>query len=93
MPAFEYTDAKVTLTVEVDGHTIAFTETRRVRGCRYYGKPLGPFIAPTTCFEHNVRAESASATSDVMRRAGDLLQRMYPSAGDDAMTDLEGATS
>lgn len=78
MPAHEYTDAKVTLTVEVDGHTLTFTETRKVRGARYHGQPLGPFGAPTTCFEHNVRVETARATSDAMKQAGELVRRMYP---------------
>lgn len=80
MPARESLPVKVTLIVEVDGHTLTFTEKGEANGARYHGKDnrgIGG-LATGTALESDIRGWVDTCVQQAHARALLLLQRAYP---------------
>ena len=87
MPLHESIPCTVTLTVMVDGHVLAFSESGKAAGARYHGKvPAGPY-RPDESLEAAIRAEVAQCLGTVSAEAVRFLARAYPVAGDGPPAD------
>jgi len=78
MPMFESHPIKVTLTVEVDGHTLTFTETGKAIGARYHG--ADPRIAGyllVDSLESKIRTTVEECVTEVSDKAEMFLSRAY----------------
>ena len=83
MPLLEHLPVKVTLTVEVDGHTLTFEETGEVDGGRYNGadpRQRGYWISDT--LELGIRDTVHTLTARVAKRSEAFLRNAYPACGD-----------
>lgn len=83
MPLHESVPVTVTLTVYVDGHVLAFSESDKAAGARYGGRvPAGPY-RPDESLEAVIRATVAQCLGTASAEAVRFLVRAYPVAGDE----------
>lgn len=79
MPLHESLSAKVTLTIEVDGHRLTFEEdVRRITGARYHGARPQFDAATAEILESEIRRQIGLAIAQTEERARELLRRIYP---------------
>ncbi len=84
MPTLEHLPVKVTLTVEVDGHTLTFEKTGEARGARYYGAdPRKHRYASSETLESVIRGAVDTLTAGVAKRSAAFLHNAYPVCSDD----------
>jgi len=82
MPALEHLTVKVTLTVEVDGHTLTFAETEGAKGPRCHGFDPPHSYSTSDTLEGDIRGTVDDCADQVARRAGVFLRAAYPVCGD-----------
>lgn len=80
MPLHESLTAKVTLTIEIDGHRLTFEEDiRRIAGARYRGAdPRQTGYSTSDTLESEIRRLIHNATQLAAARSAEFLQRAYP---------------
>jgi len=84
MPLYEHLPVKVTVIVEVDGHTLRFEETGKALGGRFHGADPGKIRYKTTeTLEHVLRETVAGCVEKARRRLASFLQRAYPIYAED----------
>jgi hypothetical protein len=78
MPMLEHQSIKVTLTVEVDGHTLTFTETGKAIGARYHGAdPRVAGYSSGDSLESKIRTTVEECVTEVGDKAEMFLSRAY----------------
>lgn len=91
MPLYEHKTVKVTLIVEVDGHTLTFEETGNAKGSRYNGAdPRETGYSTDDTLEKSVRGTVDSYASNAARRANTFLARAYPISDEPASGEQRG---
>ena len=86
MPTLEHLPVKVTLIVEVDGHTLTFEETGKVMGARYHGadpRAAGRGYSTSDTLESGIRGAVDTCAARAIKRAEAFLCNAYPVCGDD----------
>lgn len=81
MPLRESKSIKVTMIVEVDGHTLRFEESGKATGARYHGEEP-PASFRNSVLEANIRAAFAECVARATLSVGTFLIRAYPVHGD-----------
>lgn len=82
MPAWESVPIAVVMTIEVDGHVLAFAASGEATGGRYHGvEPMGPYRSDES-LEAHIRDVAEAHIRDVAEKAERFLRRAYPVAGD-----------
>lgn len=85
MPLNEHLPVKVTIVVEVDGHTLRFEEIGDARGSRHHGRDPrseGYAAKPSDTLEQSVRGCVDTGIARATQRAMKLVTRAYPVHGD-----------
>lgn len=86
MPMYESQPVKVTLTIEVDGHVLTFTETPAAKGARYHGAdPRDTGYSTSETLESSIRLAVTAGSHDLRKRAIETVARLYP------VTEANGA--
>ena len=84
MPLHEYRPVKITLTVEVDGHTLTFEEMGKVAGARYNGvDPREYGYSTSDTLESGIRGTVDTCIAAASKRSEAFLRNAYPVCGDD----------
>ena len=81
----EHLPVKVTLIVEVDGHTLTFEETGKVMGARYHGadpRAAGRGYSTSDTLESGIRGAVGTLIAGVAERSETFLCNAYPVCGD-----------
>ena len=79
MPTLEFLPVKVTLTVEVDGHTLTFENMGKVNGARYYGAdPRKHGYSTSDTLEGGIRTAVDTCAAEVVKRSEVFLRAAYP---------------
>ena len=83
MTAYEHLPVKVTLVVEVDGHTLTFEEMGKVNGARYHGADPQHGYSTSDTLESDIRGTVDTCAARAIKRAEAFLCNAYPVCGDD----------
>ncbi len=79
MAFYENLPVKVTLTVEIDGHTLTFDGSGDARGARYHGTdPRENGYVASDTLESSIRAAVVAGSARAADAASELVARMYP---------------
>ena len=84
MPLLENLPVRVTLTVNLDGHTLTFEETGKVAGARYHGAdPREHGYSTSDTLESGIRGTVDTCAARAIKRAEAFLCNAYPVCGND----------
>ncbi len=80
MPMIESTPIRVTITVEVDGHTFVFPQEKpRIRGARYDGRdPSEDGYSRLDSLEHRIRTAVDDCMGDAVEHTRRFIATAYP---------------
>ena len=93
MPTLEHLPVKVTLTVEVDGHTLTFEEIGKVMGARYYGadpREHGYYLSEA--LESGIQGTVDTLIVRAAKRSAVFLRNAYPVHDDNQDGTQKGST-
>ena len=81
MPLYEHLPVKVTVVIEIDGHTLNFEEVGEAKGARYHGAdPRDNGYSSSDTLESSIRALVAANIARAAERANQFIAGVYPVA-------------